>query len=247
MCPWALETGARPLLSSTVRRVDSSGAGFLYGETQGWHMHVGALILLDPTHAPDLNLEALQRLYAERLAQGAEPPGPARAGAAGPRSPGAGRRRRLRRRRPVPPGGAARAGDEATAHRPARRADVPEARPEPAAVGGVVDRRARGRADRDVRQAPPRPRRRGLGDGARRVGDGHRTRTGTRARRAHVEPPAGPVAPAAGAGSHLLARRAALARHSLREPGGASDGHARALRPRGRPAAARVLRAEERC
>lgn len=52
-----------------MRRVDASGAGFLYGETSGWHMHVGALMLVDPTDAPGLSFEAMQRVYAERLAR----------------------------------------------------------------------------------------------------------------------------------------------------------------------------------
>lgn len=51
-----------------MHRVDSAGSGFLYGETSGWHMHVGSLMILDPTDAPEFGFEAVQRLYARRLA-----------------------------------------------------------------------------------------------------------------------------------------------------------------------------------
>ncbi len=50
-----------------MRRVDSSGVGFLYGETPGWHMHATGLMLLDPTDAPGFCFEAVQRGYARRL------------------------------------------------------------------------------------------------------------------------------------------------------------------------------------
>lgn len=52
-----------------MRRVDSAGSGFLYGETAGWHMHVGALMVLDPTDAEGFGFDAVKRLYAERLGQ----------------------------------------------------------------------------------------------------------------------------------------------------------------------------------
>jgi diacylglycerol O-acyltransferase len=50
-----------------MRRVDSAGSGFLYGETPGWHMHVGAVMLLDPIGAAGFGFEAVKRLYAQRL------------------------------------------------------------------------------------------------------------------------------------------------------------------------------------
>lgn len=50
-----------------MHRVDSAGSGFLYGETAGWHMHVAALMVLDPTDAPDFGFDAVQELYARRL------------------------------------------------------------------------------------------------------------------------------------------------------------------------------------
>ena len=50
-----------------MRRVDSSGVGFLYGETSGWHMHVSALLILDPTDAPGFSFEAVREGYAHRL------------------------------------------------------------------------------------------------------------------------------------------------------------------------------------
>ena len=52
-----------------MRRVDSAGSGFLYGETAGWHMHVGALMVLDPADAEGFGFDAVKHLYAERLAQ----------------------------------------------------------------------------------------------------------------------------------------------------------------------------------
>jgi len=52
-----------------MRKVDSAGAGFLYGETAGWHMHVSALLILDPTDAPRFSFEAVRRGYARRLAR----------------------------------------------------------------------------------------------------------------------------------------------------------------------------------
>jgi diacylglycerol O-acyltransferase / wax synthase len=63
--PWCAEGKGSTV--SGMRRVDSAGAGFLYGETPGWHMHVSALMILDPTDAPGFSFEALQRGYGRRL------------------------------------------------------------------------------------------------------------------------------------------------------------------------------------
>jgi diacylglycerol O-acyltransferase len=52
---------------ASMRRVDSAGAGFLYGETPGWHMHVSALMILDPTDAPGFSFETLKEGYGRRL------------------------------------------------------------------------------------------------------------------------------------------------------------------------------------
>ncbi|GMU78890.1 MAG: diacylglycerol O-acyltransferase [Acidimicrobiia bacterium] len=51
-----------------MRQVDSAGAGFLYGETPGWHMHVSALLVLDTTDTPGFDFDAVRELYARRLA-----------------------------------------------------------------------------------------------------------------------------------------------------------------------------------
>jgi len=44
-------------------------AAFLYGETPTWHMHVSALMLVDPRSAPDFSFERVRDLTAERLPQ----------------------------------------------------------------------------------------------------------------------------------------------------------------------------------
>jgi WS/DGAT/MGAT family acyltransferase len=50
-----------------MRHVDGAGAGFLAGETPGWHMHVSALMILDPTDAPNCTFEAVRTGYGRRL------------------------------------------------------------------------------------------------------------------------------------------------------------------------------------
>lgn len=51
-----------------MRRMGGQDAAFLYGETSSWHMHVSALMILDPSSAPGgWDFDRLRRHTAERL------------------------------------------------------------------------------------------------------------------------------------------------------------------------------------
>ena len=134
-------------------RLSPLDVSFLYMETPTTPFHVGGVAVVRAA-GRGLRLRAARRPHHRADRARAALPAEGALHPRAPRQPGVGRRRGLRRHLPRAPQRAAEAGHRRPAARARRPADGAAARPQPAAVGDLPRRGARGRPGR---RSSPRP------------------------------------------------------------------------------------------
>ena len=121
-----------------VERLNGLDTGMLAGETPEWHMHAGALVLLEPIDGHDARRRRRHPRGAERPARAPRPvPVPPPRSAPGPRPLGLGRFRRPRPRRAGAARRCPRTGRDARGRGPRRRPVLLPAEPGRSALGDL--------------------------------------------------------------------------------------------------------------